>query len=280
MIFGKMTNKYLAIIIFIIFYCLDYINREKVPLFEIRSNRIENINVINLDYIHSLKKLVYTINLGKYDEIKPINKEIGYDYFLFVDENDEIYNNTNWTIILLPENVKNLNISLIKKQRFIKTHPHLFFPDYNISIYMDSTFEIKGNLDEFLLRILTPNQSIYILEHPERNKISQEFKLVRILKKENKSMIMKVKERYNNTNFTDETGLIESCLMIRKHNDKNCINIMENWFDEIKIYSHRDQLSFNYILWKMKKKIKYLSKKFCFRYLAGNYIHRKIVTFQ
>ena len=43
-------------------------------------------------------------------------------------------------------------------------------------------------------------------------------------------------------NFPDSSGLIESCLIIRNHNDKNCVNLMNDWFEEIKTYSHRDQL--------------------------------------
>ena len=116
-------------------------------------------------------------------------------------------------------------MSIKKKQRYMKTHPHLLFPKYDLSIYIDSNFEIIGNLDEFLVRILTHNHSMYMLEHPERNKIYQEFKLVEILKKENKNMLRIIKERYKKTKFPDENGLIEGCLIIRKHNDKDCIII-------------------------------------------------------
>ena len=253
---------------------------KKKQTYEFICKRKQKLNSIDLKYIHNLRKVVYTINLGNYDIIRNVKKEIGYDYFLFVDDYDNEYNNSNWTIIFLPEKVNNLNVSLIKKQRFIKTHPHIFFPNYDISIYMDSTFKIKGNLDEFLLRILTPTHSIYILEHPERSKISSEFKLVKILKKDTLDNIERVKNRYKQKKFPDKSGLIESCLIVRKHNDKNCINIMEQWFEEIKYYSHRDQLSFNYVLWKSGIKIKYLSKNFCFRYLGGDYIHRKRIIFQ
>ena len=266
--------------IIVIFLILYFFYLKPKDLYKFISQRKQKAKMIDLNYIHNLKKVVYTINLGNYDEIRGINKQSGYDYFLFVDKFDEIYNGSNWTIILLPESIKNLNISLIKKQRFIKTHPHLFFPNHDLSIYMDATYEINGNLDEFLLRFLTSKYSMYMLEHPERNKIKEEFNLVGILKKDNKSNIMKVKDRYNRTNFTDNCGLIESCLMIRKHNDKICIDTMEEWFNEIKNYSHRDQLSFNYVLWKTGRSIKYLSKNFCFQYLFGEYFHKKNVTFE
>ena len=55
---------------------------------------------------------------------------------------------------------------------------------------------------------------------------------------------------------------------------------MEEWFNEIQNFSHRDQLSFNYVLWKLHRKIKYLSKKFCFKYLGGDYFHKKTIIFQ
>ena len=51
-------------------------------------------------------------------------------------------------------------------------------------------------------------------------------------------------ERYKKEKFPDNNGLIEGCLIIRKHNEKEVINQMENWFEEIEKYSHRDQLSF------------------------------------
>ena len=49
---------------------------------------------------------------------------------------------------------------------------------------------------------------------------------------------------------------------------------MEKWFQEIKYYSHRDQLSFNYILWKFGNKIvKYISKNYALQYMSQNDDH-------
>ena len=61
--------------------------------------------------------------------------------------------------------------------------------------------------------------------------------------------------------FPDNNGLSENCLILMKHNDLKCINFMNQWFYEIKHYSYRDQLSFNYILWKTNQSIiKYIKK--------------------
>ena len=190
--------------------------------------------------------MVYTALFGKYDVVKPIKKEYGYDYIMFTDQN---FSNTttDWTIIKIEKTLNyTKKFEIIKAQRYYKTHPHIFFKDYDLSIYIDGTFSIKGNLDEFLLRILTKNISIYTLEHPERTSIDNEFGAV----------------------------LSENCLIVRKHNDLKCINFMNQWFYEIKHYSYRDQLSFNYILWKTNQNIvKYISKNYIFKYFEQNPLH-------
>jgi hypothetical protein len=49
--------------------------------------------------------------------------------------------------------------------------------------------------------------------------------------------------------------------MLRKHNDKDCIRLMEDWSNEVMNGSHRDQLSFNYCCWKNQDiKVIYLDR--------------------
>ena len=36
-------------------------------------------------------------------------------------------------------------------------------------------------------------------------------------------------------------------VILRRHNEKDCIRVMEDWWTEIKYGSKRDQLSFNYV---------------------------------
>ena len=96
-------------------------------------------------------------------KIHPFNLQKGFDFILFTDFPNINYNETNWTIFPLPKELKNLNISRVKKQRFIKLHPHLFFKNYNLSIYIDASFQIKEDLNEFLLRILSEKFKINYL---------------------------------------------------------------------------------------------------------------------
>ena len=57
-------------------------------------------------------------------------------------------------------------------------------------------------------------------------------------------------KRYEEEGFPKNYGLLQSNILLRKHNEEDCIRLMEAWFNELKDNSHRDQLSFNYVLWK------------------------------
>ena len=265
--------------IFIFLLAIYYLWSQNYKKTNQRSNYKSNIN--NINDIKNLKKVVYTALLGNYDKAHPIAKEDGYDYFMLTDQKFKNNSKSNWTYLHIGEEIKSLNLSTFKLQRYFKTHPHLYFKKYNLSIYIDASFEIKGNLDEFLLRILTPKLSIYVLEHPDRNSVNNEFGAVILARKDTNKTVTLVRNKYNRENFPDNYGLSENCLIIRKHNELRCINYMNDWFHEIKQNSHRDQLSFNYILWKTgNKDVKYISKKYIDKYFEQNPNHLINIEFK
>ena len=222
-----------------------------------------------LNNFKKMKKVIYTVNLGKYDSIKNIPKQEGWDYVNIIDWEitEEEKKKANWTFMMIPDFIKYMNVSIMKKQRFIKLHPHLFFKNYEISLYIDSIYILFGNIDNLIIRLLPPEINIVMNEHRTRNKVSDEMKSVLSFKKEKIEVIQIIKERYKKNKFPDNLGLIETSFILRRHNEKDCINIMEKWWNEIKMYSHRDQLSICYVLWKEKKKIKLIDKNFLFNYL-------------
>ena len=228
-----------------------------------------------------MKKVAYTVIIGNYDNLKKIYKQDNWDYFAFISPYDKNkYKNTNWTILPISDDILNLDMNNYKKQRYLKMHPHLLFPNYTISLYIDGSMSIKGDLNEFLLRLLTPNYSIFMVEHPGRNCIYQELKEVILVKKEKKEKIDFLENKYLKENFPEEYGLIEGNIIVRKHNEKECIEFMEEWWKMVRNYSYRDQLSFNYILWKNGFKIKYFSKRFSRSYFIHNIWHLIIEEFK
>ena len=268
---------YIINILFFFYYFTIVLNGN------ISNERINNFesNITNKDYLSKLKKVVFTALIGNYDKIHKINKEKGYDYFMFTDRTFKNNSNLNWTILPLKKRGKLSKKKIYKLQRFYKTHPHLFFENYDLSIYIDTSYEIKGKLDEFLLRILSSNLNIYLLEHPDRNSIYKEMNAVVSYKKESKKVVSVIRKRYKKHDFPDDIGLSENSLIVRKHKEKDCIDLMNRWFNEINKYSHRDQLSFGYILWKTRyKKVKYIPKRIIYEYFNKDEFHLKNITFK
>ena len=92
-------------------------------------------------------------------------------------------------------------------------HPHIFFNNYDLSIYIDGSLTILGNLNEFLFRILSPKFSIYSLEHPDRDSLYDEITAVILLQKEKENIGKLLMNRYKYEHFQDNNGLVETCII-------------------------------------------------------------------
>lgn len=68
-------------------------------------------------------------------------------------------------------------------------------------------------------------------------------------------------QRYLKEKFTFQMGLIETQVLMRDHNDKEVIRLMNYWWKEIETGSKRDQLSFMFSLWKTGCPFTYLLEK-------------------
>lgn len=190
--------------------------------------------------------VVYTAITGNYDRLKAP---------LFVDDNLHYICYTNnpsikskiWNV----EFIKNDNMDNVHLARYIKINPHLFFPEYEVSIWVDGKYQIKDDLREYILRY-QKQSSILCFPHPEQSCVSDELAACILWKKGNKkNMIIQVAD-YFKKGYPINNGLFETGCMVRFHNNDSVKKIMSEWENDITGYSVRDQLSFPYICWKNK----------------------------
>ena len=198
------------------------------------------------DMIHG-DKVVYTCITGAYDTLKdPKRLSEGWDYVCFTDNPNFV--SSVWDIRPLPKETEGL--SQVKKQRYVKINAHKVLPEYNISIWVDGNMEIIGDVNSLLNHVMVDDVSVYVPKHPQRSCIYDEASAVIKMKKDAPENVDPQIKRYKEEGFPAKYGLLQSNILIRKHNEEDCIRLMEAWFDELKDNSHRDQLSFNYVLWK------------------------------
>ena len=206
------------------------------------------------------KVVVYTCVTGGYDNLIEPKKTPDVDYICFTDNMD--VDPKGWTLRPIPEELSDL--TKVKQQRMVKVLPHRYLKDYDISIWVDGSIEVKDNVKEFLSWIIYSGYSIFIPTHPTRNCIYKECGAVKAIRKDTTDLPDKQMKKYKEEGYPEKNGLVQSNVMVRWHNNEDCIKVMECWAEEIRNFSHRDQLSFNYALWKTGAKcFKYLDKKTC-----------------
>jgi len=225
------------------------------------------------------KKVVYTCITGDYDRLSnPKFLTDGFDYICFTD--NKTITSDVWDIRPLPKETDGL--SQVKKQRFVKINPHLLLSEYDMSIWVDGNVTLKGDLNKFIKNVITSDCSVYVPKHPQRNCIYAEANVVVKMGKDKSDITKPQMERYRKEGFPEKYGLLQSNIMLRKHNKPDCIKLMEDWFKELKNGSHRDQLSFNYASWKNRDvKVIYLDKNICkseFFYWNGTHSKHKHVA--
>ena len=204
--------------------------------------------------------VVYTSIFDKYDEIQKQNLPDGWDWQCFSEENSlPIYEDNN------------------RNAKRFKVLPHRYLQDYEYSIFIDGNMTVRGNIDELIEKYLS-DANVAFFSHNENNldarnsaydeaqtifdlgeknmKRSPERGILNY--KDNPFVIQKQMERYRILRYPANDGLITGMVILRRHNEKDCIETMEDWWTEIKYNSKRDQLSFNYCAWKNDLKFNYM----------------------
>lgn len=201
------------------------------------------------------KFVIYTAIVGNYDQIKqPLVVDERFDYIIFSNDIKEEKIGI-WQI--KPINYYNSDSTRIC--RYAKTHPEELLLNYDFSVWMDANIQICTQY--FYDKVIDLyNQGILVssLWHPVRKCIYDEAFTVVNMMVEHEDVVVRWCHFLRKEKFPRNIGLCETGVMFRKHNVSltNETNVM--WWNCIKHYSRRDQLSFNYVLWKLDIPCHYL----------------------
>jgi hypothetical protein len=139
--------------------------------------------------------------------------------------------------------------------RFCKINPHIFCDaDIDYTIWLDGSQKIKEDvrLTDALIPTLK-NNFLSTFKHPSRICIYQELQACIQLKKDNATLMKQQIENYRKEGYPAYNGLVETACIVRKQN-KESADLNNHWWKEITNNSYRDQLSFNYVVWKYVQK--------------------------
>lgn len=194
------------------------------------------------------KKAVFTCVTGGYDFVfPPQNVTEGWDYICFTE--NENFEASGWKMIPFEG-----TMSKVRLARYVKIlQPEL--DNYDLTVWMDANFVVTCNIDEHVRR--NHKEGYYtVMKHPNRKCFYEECKAV--IKKE-KSMVEMVLEQalaYQAQGLPRGNGLIASGIIIRD-NSPETKKVNQAWWEQVKMFSDRDQLAFCHVLWKNQVKINY-----------------------
>lgn len=204
------------------------------------------------DINKSKKIAVYTCIVGEYDNlIQPLVEDPRCDYYYLGLNKPEDVGVYKW-IDITGRFPAAISSDYHRINRYCKMHPHIFFPQYDYSIYVDGSIQIQTTVSHLLKKIGGIGIASYGMpfamdayEHAAslwyRNGKGES---------EGRARIQSQMQKYAKEGFPRLFGLTENGVLIREHNNDNCIRIMDTWWEEVLNYSRRDQLSFMYAVWK------------------------------
>ena len=209
-------------------------------------------------WMGSNSKVVYTCITNGYDRLKePKFVTEGFDYVCFTDDADLI--SGIWDIRPLPKETEGIPPN--KKQRYVKINPHKVLPEYELSVWVDANIMLTGDINECMKTMCVGDCNVFVPMHPIRDCIYEEMRICASIGKDKIENMKPQIDRYLMEGYPEHNGLLQSNILIRRHMRHDCIRLMAAWWDELSMGSHRDQLSFNYALWKVRNvEVRYMDR--------------------
>ncbi len=182
--------------------------------------------------------VIYTAIMGGYDELHdPLFTDDNLTYVCFT--NNENIKSDIWHVEYIHDD-KLDHMHLAKK---VKLFPHLYFKDFNTSIWVDGKLEIQADLRSYVCEY-ERDKEMLCFPHYERECIYEEAGTCLFYGKGNKEELIRQISEYYRGGYPINNGLYEMACIVRRHNDDLVQKVMTDWYQEIERYSYRDQVSF------------------------------------
>ena len=222
-----------------------YRNRNTI----IKMNKFSNINeffqqIPLLENKKNKRVAVYTALFGNSDELKkPKKTEKEIDYFCFTNNPSLV--SDKWNIILLPVLYYDPRMSA----RSLKILSHKILNKYDYSVWIDATCTIYNSINDLIFNF-GESENIISFNHPNRKCIYKEARICQLYGYDKFRTISKQIEWYKKLEYPKNNGLASTAVLIRRNNENDVKVLNEEWWNIVSNYSNRDQLSFNFIIWK------------------------------
>lgn len=195
--------------------------------------------------------ICYTCMTGEYDNLRdPLIVTEGWKYICFTN-NSKVTSNV-YEVIKINENIH--PVKLARKYKILA--PGI---KDDVFIWHDANMQVNCDLNGLVKRL--GNSDLMLAVHPERKCLYKEAIRCMELGKDDKKILSKQIVRYRGLHMPYNWGLYATGVLIRRRFDHRTVKLYADWWEEVKNYSRRDQVSFPFCLLKNSIKLKTFSFK-------------------
>jgi hypothetical protein len=137
-----------------------------------------------------------------------------------------------------------------RASRFPKILPWLVLPEYEHTIWIDANMRLKTEAfaDEVLACL--DNGAMALFAHPDRATVAAEAEHSARMSKYADEPNLEQATAYRRKGFPDDVGLF-ACGVIARNRDNHDLDVIGwPWMIENLVWSHLDQLSLPYVIWR------------------------------
>lgn len=177
--------------------------------------------------------VVYTSVTSEFDRLSDKQNTKNAHFVAFTDQKSDV-----WKV---EKNYDKFNDHR-RNSRIQKMMPHLYFPDYQYSVYIDGNIELKVPAEKLVEEWLK-DKDIAVFRHIGRDCLYQEAEACVIKKKETPEELARQIKEYARRGIKNHSGLAECGVIVRRHTPE-VERMNEKWWAEYCRFSSRDQMSF------------------------------------
>jgi hypothetical protein len=219
---------------------------------------LQKLNRVIRGRFPASRSVVYTCLFGYSEHFNDFHYEDdGIDFICFTD--DPELKSSFWKMQLV-------NCGLLdpaRRSKQIKALPHRYLPQYDQSLYIDNTVFLKVSPKEIFDRYLIPSASpLVTFRHPWRSCVYDEAQAVLEAEYDDPVRVRQQMKFYKSVGYPPDQGLSKSTFLLRRHLDPGLQHVMERWHEQVLLYSKRDQLSLNPVMWMENFENTYLAEDF------------------
>jgi GT2 family glycosyltransferase len=133
--------------------------------------------------------------------------------------------------------------------RWHKVNAHKLFPKDPVSIWTDASVRVTGDWRYLLWYLGSFDLASY--RHYSRDCLYDEARECIRLGLDDSARILEQVTRYQAEGYPEHNGLLETTILLRRHLEPNMTRFAELWWGEISQGSKRDQISVNYVAWRL-----------------------------